>query len=226
MTMVHNKQHCPKSSEQGSIIVLALLVTLIILGVGLTVLWVSSSGTKITSNITRRQEAIYAAEAGLERARRFLDTYNLDWSFLTLSVANGGNGCGADAYDSATKGRILCDGPTPLRDVSVIAGSQISSDGGASQNFAGMSNISYTIYIRNDDAEAAANIPLGKDPQFDNDRRVILRIEGLGRDHLSYYALEAVMATPPQALPENYISQHGGNAQNTNSSKANIPLPP
>ena len=35
-----------RAGESGSVIVLALLITLIILGVGLTVMWVSSSGVR------------------------------------------------------------------------------------------------------------------------------------------------------------------------------------
>ena len=61
-----------KKDESGSILVLTLLVTLVILAVGLTAMWLSSSGMKMSGNLTRRQEALYAAEAGMEHARSVL----------------------------------------------------------------------------------------------------------------------------------------------------------
>jgi hypothetical protein len=52
------------------------------------------------------------------------------------------------------------------------------------------SQIMYTVYIRNDDEEQAgtygSNVP-------DTDSRVVVRSEGIGRDGLSYVALEVVL---------------------------------
>jgi len=91
---------CGSESQSGAILVVTMLATLVLLGLGLVVIWVGASQTRIGGNLNRRQEALYAAESGLSRARAVLAA-TASWTAHTET------GCGG--ADSATKGRVLCD---------------------------------------------------------------------------------------------------------------------
>ena len=209
--------------QHGSILVLALLVTLLILGVGLTAMWLSSSGSKVSGNITRRQEALYAAEAGIDRARAILAS-QLDWGPLL-----DGSLCTA-TQDHPQKGNVLCDpfaSPSvPLEDMPVVE----SSSSTASQT-QGLGNIRYTVFVRNDAVESApadggtgdggvADGAAG--PLIDRDGRVIIRAEGYGKDGLGFVALEAVIARNTRPAARGTYTQKGQNAAGSNASKASM----
>lgn len=192
--------------------VLTLLVTLVILAIGLTAMWLSSSGMKMSANLTRRQEALYAAEAGLEHARSVL-AQTVSWSSLLT-------GCGSAKDDTGTNGRgvVLCESPTlPLADYPIVKWSTKTP-----LKVAGVKNITYTVFIRNDAAEAAATGNL----YADLDQRVVVRSEGTGRDGLSFFAIEAVLSQAAATPEEENYSQLGGSAQNQNSQKGKMPLVP
>lgn len=203
-----------EQDESGSILVLTLLVTLVILGVGLTAMWISSSGMKMSGNLTRRQEALYASEAGMEHARSILAN-TIKWDDLL-------NGCaGHSMNDTGVGGRgvILCEGGiagTPLANYLIASGASTTSS-----KVRGLSNITYTVYIRNDEAEAA-DLTIGL--YNDEDSRIVVRAEGTGRDGLSFFAIEAIMSKASSLPDEDNYSQLGGSAQNQNSSKGKMPL--
>lgn len=86
-----------------------------------------------------------------------------------------------------------------------------------------MSNLTFTVFIRNDQAEIDNNPTTGQ--VTDINRRVVLRAEGLGRDGLSYFAIETVVNASAPVATESSYNQIGGNAQGTNSTAGNIALP-
>ena len=49
------------AGEAGSVLVLTLLVCMILLGLGLTAMWLSTEGGKVSTNISRRGEAYFGA---------------------------------------------------------------------------------------------------------------------------------------------------------------------
>ena len=204
-----------RNSESGSVMILAMLVTLLILGIGLTAMWVSSSNMQVSGNLTRRQENLFVAETGLERARSVLATTASTWANLITSV-----NCGATKDDIGGKGKVLCEGGAmgrPLEDVPLVEGSALTG--------AGRSDMTYTIWIRNDDAEVSTNVAAGRPAELDLDRRVVARVEATGKAQLSYFAVEAVLAAPVVPIDVNYMGQHGGNAQGSNSGQGYIALP-
>jgi hypothetical protein len=240
-----------RRSERGSVLVLALLVTLIVLGIGLTVMWVASSGQKISGNITRRQEALYAAEAGVEYARTVLnDPANANWTNTFLTVAS----CGAtrdylDLTEAASYGRVLCVSGTPIQDTPLISGantqSALASTPGGQQAVDGLK---YTVWIRNDWASegcvAASGTPskidcgdpgagtypngtggeAGDIALMNNDRngRVIIRSEGIARDRTSRVTVEVIVTRPGGLTTASEYTQAGLNAQGSNSGKASV----
>ncbi len=200
-----------KKDESGSILVLTLLVTLVILAVGLTAMWLSSSGMKMSGNLTRRQEALYAAEAGMEHARSVLANTPI-WDNLL-------NGCGSALDDATTGGRgyVLCEGTIPLANYLIGTGTSKTQ-----AKVRGVSNIQYTVFVRNDAAEAA-NPAIGL--WNDSDERIVVRAEGTGRDGLSFFAIEAIMSKASSLPEEDNYSQLGGSAQNQNSARGKMPIP-
>ena len=236
-----------KRSEQGSVLLLALLVTLIILGIGLTVMWVASSGSKMSGNITRRQEALYAAEAGIERGRKILFDNPDDWTpFL--------QGCSA-SRNSTTLGNILCTNGTSgtaLQYERVIpASSATETKVNTLAGGIGLKNMNYTVWIRNDLASEGCvqnpakksqwdcdsggldgtwEIKSGSPPStagtmVDKNHRVMLRSEGVGRDGISIVTLEVIISRPGGLIPPTSYSQAGGGAQGASSGGVMIAPP-
>ncbi len=211
-----------KDTESGSVLVLALLVTMVILAIGLTAMWLSSSSMKMSGNIARRQEALYAAEAGLDYARYVLKN-TADWAPLML-------GCGGtkDDVQLNNKGRgvVLCANKNtyPLEDVSLVKepGHKTKIDSPQTNKRAKwMARLQYTVFVRNDEAEM---LEKGLAMTDDKDWRVVLRAEGTGRDQLSFFAIEAVVSRASASLDEDEYSQLGGSAQNQNSEEGVVPL--
>jgi hypothetical protein len=164
--------------ERGSVLLLALLLTLLVVGLGLAALWLSSARTRVSRNTARQRHALHAAEAGLDLARAILS--QRDWNVLL-----DGTPCGAPAFPG--KGRLLCDGSAPVRHRRVF---EISSSNPASRA-RGLAAVTYTVYIRNDPAEAGGDAGVRGD---DQDQRIFVRSEGLGRRGASYAAIEALVS--------------------------------
>lgn len=208
-----------RSHESGSVLVLALLVTLVILALGLVAMWLSSSSMKMSGNITRRQEALYASEAGLERARVILQSQT-DWALLAAGCTTGPPN---DPGDPAAghKGYLLCE---PTTSTALLNISLLNSSTFTGGQAPGSGNIAYTVFIRNDDAEIASGSTTSG-YNTDGDRRVVIRAEGTGRDGLSFFAIETVLSQASASAEEENYSQLGGSAQNQNSDEGSLPLP-
>ncbi|MFH1130276.1 MAG: pilus assembly PilX N-terminal domain-containing protein [Pseudomonadota bacterium] len=219
-------------SERGSVLVLALLVTMLVLGIGLTVMWVATSGTKITGNLTRRQEALYAAEACIERAKTILASTTSFQDELLQDCCNTG-----DLAD--TKGRVL-QSPN-------CGGSAFYNTGlydGVAVKPTNWANVTYTSYIRNDpnEWEHCDGIPPPGEtsesqdcddtggPETDAwrntndlDNRVIVRCEGRGRDGISVVAVEILVGAASEVSGMPCYTQEGGcGAQSDRSSEGSV----
>lgn len=57
-----------RRDERGTALVIALMATLLLSALGMAVIMVSQTETMITANFNHAQEALYAADAGIERA--------------------------------------------------------------------------------------------------------------------------------------------------------------
>jgi hypothetical protein len=225
------KQLTRPRREAGSVMVLALLVTMLILGVGLTAMYLSSSAMKVSGNITRRQEAMSASETGVERGLAVLNNIGPDaWSTLLPPGK-----CGATLDDQPVlrinklpdkkKGVVLCDNGVALEGISLL---EDSSTTVALAGAPSMANLTYTVFIRNDDAEAyllwATSSPNVAAWETDIDRRIVLRVEGTARDSLSFFAVEVVVVVPPPRGndPCPYGQAGGCGGTNTNSGEGDI----
>lgn len=225
------------TGEDGSVLLLALLVTMLILGAGMLALWTTTASTRISSNLTRRQEALYAAESGIQRAQRLLGAV----PNLSLLLEQGG-GCTPLLDEPLGRGRVLCDGAIALENVRVIA----STTAAAGQVRQSARNPTYTVFVRNDTAEYAwcnGQLDPGESDDDgdcdgspgaetdlwratnDQDGRVVVRSEGLAADGVSYVAVEVIVSQAPGELDIPDYSQEGGNPQGNNSHDVAMALP-
>ena len=94
--------------ERGAALIVALLIGILLAGLGAMLITVSNTETLITAAHRHAQEAWYAAEAALERALRDLDVIP-DWSLvLAPSPANlQATFVDGQSYPTAPDGRTL-----------------------------------------------------------------------------------------------------------------------
>ena len=95
--------HRSSFAEDGSAIILVLLVAVTLLGVGVVAMWAASTTSRLSGNINRRIEAMQAAEAGIQRARAIVNEGTYTWTQLLQ-----GQPCGST--EVAGKGYELCFG--------------------------------------------------------------------------------------------------------------------
>jgi hypothetical protein len=159
-----------RDNESGSVLVLTLLLTLVILGVGITAMWMSSTSTQVSTNLARRQEAMRAAEAGMQRARAIFSTTTLTWNDILRGAPCNLNAATTPlTYKSSPSAtpepytevgyllsdpRVIggvCTTGTILENVPVAPStSKIYGDGGVDNS---MQFASYTVRVRNDPEE-------------------------------------------------------------------------
>ncbi len=202
------------SHHSGSVLVMAMLVTLLIVGIGLAAMFLAATEIKMSSSMSHKKEALAAAEAGVDRALSILSRTPLDWSPLLL-------GCGAKENDPppAGKGMVLCDNGAPLAGIALLESTKRK---GTTLQTKTMSNLKYSLYIRNDPLEVSYNGGRWFD---DRNRRVVIRSEGTGLDGQSTFAVEVVITVPPFfEVTETYFQQNV-DAQGSNSARSYLALP-
>jgi hypothetical protein len=95
-----------RSSEKGAALLIALMATLLLSALGLTLVLSTTSETMITGNFTNAQEALYAADAGVERVMDDLLTVP-DWNNILKGTVR------SPFIDGSPSGtRTLPDGTT------------------------------------------------------------------------------------------------------------------
>lgn len=208
-----------RARDQGAVLVVVLLVMLGLLGLGMTALWMTSGNLQVGTNVNLRSNALYVAEAGIERAREIL---NLDPAGFFPDVALPGSGHPLDDIPSPANpngiGAILVDsGGAPVADVAHPPGGRPV---GAVQEFAATMG-TYTVWIRNDAAEI-------RQGQFtlDVNRAVVIRSQGVASDGRTNVVIEVTMGTLPAGMggpnipgpPPPVLCNSGKNACDDNSS--------
>src|SRR5947209_3391566 len=63
-----------RNGESGAILLLVMMLMISLFGLGITALWLTSGNLQIGTNVNQRMQALYCAEAGIERARSILNT--------------------------------------------------------------------------------------------------------------------------------------------------------
>jgi hypothetical protein len=180
-----------------------MLLMIVLLGLGMSGLFLARSNVQMLTNTNLRNQALYVAEAGLERARDILNGPVAP----DLTALLGGTGHvhnPADEIPSTLdsvygqpvgRGAILTDtSGAPLYKVnyptSVFHGEPVPGNpGGLSAALMG----AYTVYIRNDTAECRKGKFTVDGSAAGGNQVVVIRAEGTALDGRTTVALEMTM---------------------------------
>jgi hypothetical protein len=180
------------------VLVAVMLVMIALLGLGMSGLFLTKSSVQMLTNTNLRNQALYVAEAGLERARDILNGPIAP----DLTAALGGAGHVANPADEIPnaldlvhglpigRGAILTDtAGVPLLRVNYPT--SVSHAEAVPGNPLGLQNPlmgAYTVYIRNDTAECRMGAFT-----VDSNQVVVIRSEGTAVDGRTNVVLEMTM---------------------------------
>jgi hypothetical protein len=145
-----------RGTDRGAVLVVVLLVMMTLLSIGILSVRLTSGNVNVAASMNLRAQALYCAQAGIERARAYLNMAPADdvSGFINRSLQSRGQALDdvPRALDAKGQpigvGAVLNDG-TPLVDISYPP-SSFGRDGISTA--ATMGN--YTVWIRNDTADA------------------------------------------------------------------------
>jgi hypothetical protein len=192
-----SSQHRPRrrNPESGAILLLVMMLMISLFGLGITALWLTSGTMQVGTNVNQRMQALYCAEAGIERARSVLNSLPAP-NITTLLT---GSGDAADDIPSTLDasgnpvgvGAILLDGTVVLKAVAFPPASFKRDTGSATAPVSATMG-TYTVWIRNDTAECRQGNYLN-----DANGSVRIRSRGLAPDNLTTVVLEVAMGGAP-----------------------------
>jgi hypothetical protein len=192
-----------RDTESGAIMVIVMLSMIGLIGIGMAGVFLTGGNVQVAGNTNLRNQALYVAEAGLERARDILSaSAAIDYAALL-----GGTGHQAHAADEIphsldAHGRPVGRGAL-MRDAAGVALFQVTyptsisrseaiphdNPNGAPNPFMG----SYTVYVRNDTAECRLGRYLIDGTAAGGNQMVVVRSEGTAFDNQTTVVLEVVM---------------------------------
>jgi len=229
-----------RQRDQGAVLLVVMMVMMGLLGLGMTALWLTTGNMRVGANVNLRANALYVAEAGIERAREYLNdpanapdvTDLLDGCGLGFSLSNctaspapaddvpnqvdvdtgAPNGVGAIMYEGA--GLLLEGIPYPpvnfVRDEGTQGAPVLSASMGT-----------YTVWVRNDIAELRQGLFTA-----DTNNTIVVRSQGVASDGRTTVVLEVTLGPSPAegadpnapGPPPPVLCNSGKNACDDNSS--------
>lgn len=192
-----------RASERGAILVAVLLVMIVLLGLGMAGLFLTKSHVQMLTNANLRTQALYVAEAGLERARDILNgpvtpdltallggsghvSYPSDEIPSSLDPVTGRPiGRGAILTDTSGVPLYRMNYPTSIAHAEPVPG----NPQGLLNPLMGM----YTVYIRNDNAECRTGKYTVDGVAAGGNLVVVVRSEGVAADGRTTVVLEMTM---------------------------------
>lgn len=191
------KPHRNRNREAGAVLVLVMMVIIVLFSIGITALWTTSGNTKVSSNMNLRQQALYCAEAGVERARAYLNS-----GIPNVNSLLGGSNPGAgDDIPSSTnltgRGAIMLAPPdtggTAENLVSIPYPSpSFGRTGGSVTAPTAASMGTYNVWLKNDIGE----IRRGLYTQ-DNNMIVTIRSQGIAPDGVTQVTIDVTVGYIP-----------------------------
>lgn len=184
-----------RDPQRGAVLILVMMLMISLFGLGVTALWLTSGNLQVGTNVNQRMQALYCAEAGIERARSILNTTPApDVDELLKGVANAADDIPSKLDANGLPvgvGAILVDGSTELSNVAFPPAS-FKRDKGTATAPVSATMGTYTVWIRNDTAEC-------RQARFidDTNGSVVIRSRGLAPDNLTTVVLEVAMGGTP-----------------------------
>jgi len=184
-----------RDPQSGAVLLLVMMLMITLFGLGVTALWLTGGNLQVGANVNQRMQALYVAEAGLERARAILNASPAPDVNKLLS----GSGNAADdvplALDASGSpvgaGAILLDGKVPVAGIVYPPASFGRSAGTATAPVAATMG-TYTVWIRNDTTDCRRG-----SYTVDTNGAVMIRSRGLAPDNLTTVVVEAAMGGVP-----------------------------
>jgi Tfp pilus assembly protein PilX len=189
--------------QSGAIMVIVMLSMIGLIGIGMAGVFLTGGNVQVAANTNLRNQALYVAEAGLERARDILNGAG-EVDYAAMLGGTGHNAHAADEIPSTlnAQGRPVGRGAI-MRDAAGVALYQVTyptsvsraepipgdNPNGAPNAFMG----SYTVYVRNDTAECRLGRYLVDGSAAGGNQMVVVRSEGTAFDNQTTVVLEVVM---------------------------------
>jgi hypothetical protein len=184
-------------------LIIVMLAIIGLLGIGLTGVFLTGGNVQIAANTNIRNQALYVAEAGLERARDILNgPAQVDFPAMlggaghtphvadeipsSLDAKHQPLGRGAIMRDAAGVALYQVSYPTSVSRTEPIPG---DNPNGAPNTFMGR----YTVYVRNDTAECRRGKYVVDGADVSGNQMVVVRSEGTAFDNRTAVVLEVVM---------------------------------
>jgi Tfp pilus assembly protein PilX len=197
-TATSTRTRTRRNREAGAVLLVVMMLMICLFGLGVTALWLTGGNLQVGANVNQRTQALYVAEAGIERARALLNTVPAPNINALL------NGTGNPDDDIPSKldasgmpvgvGAILMDNGTAV-DNMVYPPSSFQRSAGTAAAPVATTMGSYTVWIRNDTAECRQGKYL-----TDGNGSVVIRSRGMAPDNLTTVVIEVAMGgTPPSS---------------------------
>jgi hypothetical protein len=211
------RQRRTRPADRGAVLVVVLLVIVTLLMVGMLSISLTGGNLNVASSMNLRSQALYCAQAGIERARSYLNLAPPDDTSGFLSALLPSKGQALDDVPTALDangfpvgvGSILNDGTGPLVDVPYPPNTFDRSGGLATRMG------SYTVWVRNDTADARLGNLL-----TDTNGAVVIRSRCVAPDGRTNATLELTFF-PRSSAPVSYIdvecSDTGKNVDDANT---------
>jgi Tfp pilus assembly protein PilX len=213
-----------RKGDEGSILLIVMLVMMVLLGLGVMVMWLTGANLQTSAVLTKRTEALYVAEAGLERARAIINAASAPDLAALLAGSNPGldkvpGGLDASGHPVGV-GALLTDGGVAVRNVMFPPASFGRSSGTADAPLQAMQG-QYTVWVRND----LSDVRKGQ-YTVDTNGTFVVRSRGLAADGRTEVVIEATMvpaallggAPHAAGMPADRCRYSGKNACDDNSS--------
>ena len=185
----------PRDRQRGAVLLVVMMLMITLFGLGMLSLWTTNGNLEVSGNINQRAQALYVAQAGVERARAILNaTAPSAVSALLKASGNPEDDVPASLDGSGNPvgaGAILIDGTTPVRNIVYPPASFGRTAGTVSAPRAVVMG-SYTVWVRNDTGECR----LGN-YTTDSNGTVVVRARGLAPDNRTTVIIEATMGPLP-----------------------------
>jgi hypothetical protein len=186
---------CARDPRRGAVLLLVMMLMISLFGLGVTALWLTSGNLQVGANVNQRLQALYCAEAGIERARAILNNIPApDIATLLKGTANASDDVPSKLDANGVPvgvGAILLDGTTILDKVAFPPAS-FKRDKGTATAPVSATMGTYSVWIRNDTAECRQGKYLA-----DANGSVMIRARGLAPDNLTTVVLEVAMGGVP-----------------------------
>jgi hypothetical protein len=192
------RDRAARRGDGGAVLLIVLLVMMTLLCLGVTSVWLTGGNLQMSASMNLRSQTLYCAQAGIERAKAFLNTAPASGPNAFLTGLLGGTGRSQDnipnALDSNGQpngiGAVLVDGTGALENVAYPPSSFArTSTSNGMPTATQMGN--YTVWIRNDLAEIRQGAYL-----TDNNGSVIVRCQCVAPDGRTNATVEVTFIPP------------------------------